>query len=153
MLDLPFEARRPASAPAAGIRHPAELLRTIGAWHLLVLCDLALRLRGFDGLFRLVGRWGASDRASDVDPVMRTERIRATCVAVDRACTFYFKHAWCLQRSAAAVCYLRLRGVDAQLVIGVRKIPFSAHAWAEVDEKVVNDRRGHTVGYREIARC
>jgi hypothetical protein len=34
---------------------------------------------------------------------------------------------------------LRAFGIPATLVIGARRLPFQAHAWAEVNGRVVND--------------
>ena len=62
------------------------------------------------------------------------------CRAVDLACIWYGKKVLCLQRSAAATCLLRRHGIPAQLVIGTQQIPFNAHAWVEVEGRVVNDR-------------
>lgn len=45
----------------------------------------------------------------------------------------------CLIRSLTLTAALRRNGVDAEVCIGVRKFPFSAHAWVEVDGVVMND--------------
>src|ERR1700740_259015 len=66
-----------------------------------------------------------------------TERV---CAAVDMACIWYWKEVLCLQRSAATACLLRGYGVAAQLVIGAQQMPFKAHAWVEVDGRIVNDK-------------
>ena len=60
--------------------------------------------------------------------------------SLDLACAFYPKQALCLQRSAVLVKMLRRRGVPAKIVIGAQKLPFKAHAWVEVDDKILNDR-------------
>lgn len=62
------------------------------------------------------------------------------CHAVDIACIWYWKQVLCLQRSAAATCFLRRHGIAAQLVIGTQQVPFNAHAWVEVDGQVVTDK-------------
>lgn len=62
------------------------------------------------------------------------------CRAVDLACIWYGKRVLCLQRSAATTCLLRRHGIPAQLVIGIQQIPFNAHAWVEVEGRVVSDR-------------
>ena len=68
------------------------------------------------------------------------DSVREICGAVDIACIWYWKEALCLQRSAAAACLLRKFGISAHLVIGTQQIPFKAHAWVEVDGRVVNDK-------------
>ncbi len=70
-------------------------------------------------------------------PVNGVEQI---CAAVDMACIWYWKEVLCLQRSAATACLLKRYGVPAQMMIGVQQIPFKAHAWVEVDGRVVNDK-------------
>lgn len=62
------------------------------------------------------------------------------CRAVDLACIWYWKRVLCLQRSAATVCLLRRYGVPARMVIGVQQTPFRAHAWVELEGRVVNDK-------------
>ena len=62
------------------------------------------------------------------------------CSAVDMACIWYWKEVLCLQRSAATACLLKKYGVPAQMVIGAQQMPFKAHAWVEVDGRVVNDK-------------
>jgi hypothetical protein len=133
--------------PAAAF---GSALRVVAAWLLLALADVALRLAGFHRFHRLVHRC----------PVLRPAPAgvhlplaQQSYAAVDRARTYYFKRAWCLQRAAAAVCLLRLRGVPAEMVIGVRKIPFYAHAWGEVDGVVVGDAQSLKARFSEIARC
>ena len=69
------------------------------------------------------------------------------------ACVFYFKQITCLQRAAATTCLLRKAGIRAELVIGVQTLPYSAHAWVEVDGLVVNDRSYTAQTYNAIARC
>ncbi|SRR5579872_2984075 len=60
--------------------------------------------------------------------------------ATDLACVYYWKQVLCLQRSASTVQMLRRHGIPARLVIGAQRLPFKAHAWVEVDERVINDR-------------
>ena len=99
----------------------------------LVLADALVKLRGFPALHRLVRAWPV--RGGMGEPA----QARAVCAAVDRAARFYFRRAWCLQRSATATCLLRWRGFPAELVIGVQPVPFAAHAWVEIQGEVAND--------------
>src|SRR5437868_8450798 len=70
-------------------------------------------------------------------PANAVERI---CAAVDMACIWYWKEVLCLQRSAATACLLKRHGVPAEMMIGAQQMPFKAHAWVEVDDRVVNDK-------------
>lgn len=81
------------------------------------------------------------------------EAVRQICSALDLACIWYPRQAMCLQRSAAATCLLRSYGVPAQMVIGVQKLPFKAHAWVEVDGQVVNDKSEMPEVYAVLEKC
>jgi Transglutaminase-like superfamily len=75
------------------------------------------------------------------------------CSAVDMACIWYWKEALCLQRSAATACLLKNYGVPAQMVIGAQQKPFRAHAWVEVDGRVVNDKPHVSEMYAVLEKC
>lgn len=147
---------RAASAPAdrgapLGAQRFSLLWRPL--WFLLAYAsllgmDVMLRLSGFDRFHQLIRRWPRWTRAN-VD-VTAAARIRA---AVDQAANFYPKRAWCLQRSAATTCLLRLRGLPAHLVIGVRRMPFAAHAWVELEGRIVNDDPRVCRAFDVIERC
>lgn len=66
--------------------------------------------------------------------------LEAICRAVDIASALYWKEVLCLQRSAATACLLKEHGYAAQVVVGAQQAPFRAHAWVEVDGRVVNDK-------------
>jgi hypothetical protein len=118
------------------------------AWCALLTVDVVLKTAGFDRFLRLVRKC----------PVLAARRphpedFRRITLAVDRAATRYFKRAWCLQRSAANVCLLRLRGIEAELVIGARKMPFAAHAWVEIGGQVINNHPIVQQRYAVLERC
>jgi transglutaminase superfamily protein len=144
---LPFEIEfRPDDVrPAATPRERAE---AAVAWCGLLAIDLLLRVAGFERFLRVVkGCPVVGARGADI---AGSRRISA---AVDRAATHYFKRAWCLQRSATNVCLLRLRGIEARLVIGARKLPFGAHAWVEVGNEVINNHPIVRERYAVLERC
>lgn len=85
-------------------------------------------------------------------PPRRPVRALARVAQAWRARRLYPAPVACLQRSVACVYLLRRRGVPAALVVGVRTPPFEAHAWAEVDGEVVNDRPGVAREYTVITR-
>jgi hypothetical protein len=120
-----------------------------GAWTLLLLVDVAKRF-GFWSLHRAVGKVPTLRRRSRRPAETSTRHV---CEAIESACVHYFHRVLCLQSAAAAVCLLRFHGIHAALVIGVRRLPFEAHAWVEVDGQVVlNDKPGLS-RYQTIARC
>jgi len=59
----------------------------------------------------------------------------------------------CLQRSATAACLLKKCGLAARLVIGAQQLPFKAHAWVEVEGRVVNDKPYMEEMYSVLDRC
>jgi Transglutaminase-like superfamily len=133
---------------AADCARRSGILFPILAYGTLVVIDGVLKLGGFGRMHRLVRGF----------PVRRRTRAKAEtahriCGAVDRAALYYPKRAWCLQRSAAAVCLLRLAGHPAELVIGAHRLPFYAHAWAEIGREVVNDEQAVQTYYGVLERC
>jgi hypothetical protein len=54
--------------------------------------------------------------------------------------------------AATCACLLRLHGLRAELAIGVRRAPFEAHAWTELDGIVVYDDVGIPGHYAVVAR-
>ena len=118
------------------------------AWTLLLLFDVIEKTLGFQRLYRLLSR--APRRRGQARPAT-TERL---CDAVNAASVCYVRRVRCLQSAAAAVCLLRFHRIPADLVIGIRRLPFSAHAWVEVDRQVVmNEQPDMGAIYRVIARC
>jgi hypothetical protein len=64
---------------------------------------------------------------------------RELCEAMLLATCFYIKPVMCLQHSVCTGRLLRWHGVPATVTIGYRLNPFMAHAWVEVNGRVVND--------------
>jgi hypothetical protein len=75
------------------------------------------------------------------------------CHSVDLACVWYWKQVLCLQRSAVTCCLLKRCGIPARLVIGVRQLPFRAHAWVESNGMIVNDRPDLRHIYAVVDEC
>lgn len=113
----------------------------------LIHFDLYLARGNFARLYDKVRSYPVSKKAPFPDAV---ERI---CAAMDMACIWYWKEALCLQRSAALTCLLKQCGVLAQMVIGAQQMPFKAHAWVEVDGRVVNDKPYTPEMYGVLDRC
>jgi len=113
----------------------------------LIHFDLYLAWGNFAVLYNKVRKYPIGKRPPAPDAV---EHI---CSAIDMACIWYWKEALCLQRSAATACLLRKYGVPAQLVIGAQQMPFKAHAWVEVDGRVVNDKPYTPEMYAVLDRC
>ena len=113
----------------------------------LIQFDLYLARGDFQALYDKVRNYPIRKMPTSVEP---TERI---CAAVDMACIWYWKEVLCLQRSAATAVLLKRHGIPAQLVIGAKQMPFKAHAWVEVEGRVVNDRPYTPEVYSVLDRC
>jgi hypothetical protein len=117
------------------------------AYGKLIYFDLYLARGNFSALYEKVRNYPV--RKPVASPGVTDE----ICAAVDVACIWYWKEALCLQRSAATACLLREYGVPAQLVIGAQQMPFKAHAWVEVEGRVVNDKPYMREMYAVLDRC
>jgi prolyl oligopeptidase len=111
-----------------------DFLQIVRAYGMLIHFDSYIARNGFAALHNKVRYFPVANRRPSPGTV------RQTCRALDIASVCYWKQVLCLHRSAAATCLLRRLGVPAQMVIGVQHLPFRAHAWVEVDGRVVNDR-------------
>ncbi|MGA2811782.1 MAG: lasso peptide biosynthesis B2 protein [Candidatus Acidiferrum sp.] len=119
----------------------------VRAYVALIRFDLFLARQDFAGLYDAVRNHPCPRVA--VDDGATSE----ICLAVDLASIWYWKHVLCLQRSAAAACLLKDRGIPAELVIGAQHMPFRAHAWVEVHGRVVNDKSYTKEMYSVLDRC
>jgi hypothetical protein len=119
----------------------------IRALVVLLSLERPLRAGNFAAIYDRVRRIPVGETAAAAGAL---ERI---CDAVDSACLWYWKQVLCLQRSVATVILLRKRGIPAELVIGAQHMPFKAHAWVEVDGRVVNDRSYMSEMYSVLDRC
>jgi hypothetical protein len=117
------------------------------AYLMLLYFDLYLTRGNFAGLYSKVR--GCPTRKGTVPP----GAIERICSALDLAAIWYWKEVLCLQRSAATVCLLRRHGVGAHMIIGVQQLPFKAHAWVEVEGRVVNDKPYMHEMYAVLDRC
>ncbi|RYM09255.1 lasso peptide biosynthesis B2 protein [Sphingobium cupriresistens] len=60
-------------------------------------------------------------------------------LAFDRTDSLFGNHDRCLVRSMAFTALCRQRGIEVMLILGVRDLPFAAHAWVQHRRLVVND--------------
>jgi hypothetical protein len=126
---------------------PAISLLVLQAYLRLIRFDLYLARGDFVALHNKVRNYPIGKVPASPDSV------EPICSAVDMACIWYCKEVLCLQRSAVTACLLREYGVSAHMVIGAQQMPFKAHAWVEVDGRVVNDKSYVTAVYAVLERC
>jgi hypothetical protein len=113
----------------------------------LILFDFYLARSNFAAIYDKVRNYPVGKTTPPPDAV------ECICSAVDMACIWYWKEALCLQRSAVTSCLLKSHGIVAQMVIGAQRLPFKAHAWVEVDGRVVNDKPYVPEMYAVLDRC
>ena len=106
-------------------------LLVIHALYEIARHDAILRLRGSGRTLQQVSRQCVVARLAS------HEVEQAICEAVLLATCLYWKPVLCLQRAVCTARLLRKHGVNARLAIGYRPAPFFAHAWVEVDGRVV----------------
>jgi len=137
--------------PVAVARVKAEVsvmsFLILKAYLKLIHFDLYLARGDFAAIYDKVRNTPVRKRAPIRDVVERV------CSAIDMACIWYWKEALCLQRSAATACLLKKCGVPAQMVIGAQQMPFRAHAWVEVEGRVVIDKPYMQEVYGVLDKC
>ena len=120
---------------------------TLKAYFMLLYFDFYLLRGNFAALYQRVRSYSLHSNKPPANSILQI------CSAVDMACIWYWREALCLQRSAATACLLRRQGIYAQMVIGAQQLPFRAHAWVEVDGRVVNDKPYICEMYAVLDRC
>lgn len=120
---------------------------TLRAYLTLIYFDLFLARKDFGALYNRVRLCPIAPRQTSLPT---TEKV---CAAVDAACIWYWKEVLCLQRSAVSVYLLRTYGVPARMLIGIQQFPFRAHAWVEVDGRIVNDKPYMRELYAVLDQC
>jgi len=106
----------------------------LNAYFQLILFHLRLKRGRFNSLHHAVSRTRQSISADANHSIQQISSI------VDLACVWYPFRVLCLQRSAATACLLKQHGFAARMIVGVKRLPFRAHAWVEVGDEVVNDK-------------
>jgi hypothetical protein len=107
-------------------RLPGGLL----AFSALTLTALSLRFRGFSKTY---GRQTEVCGTAGQCAIPPLEVLVRSFLAAENI-AFFIRRAPndCLARSLALFRYLRWRGIPATHIIGIRRVPFAAHAWVEV---------------------
>jgi hypothetical protein len=108
--------------------------------------DLVSAVFGFGSIYRRLAAAGGAEVRSDLRGAEVVSR------AIELAACFYWKPVLCLQRSVVMVAVLKKRGIRANVVIGYRGDPFFAHAWVEVDGRVLNDSAAFPKRLRILCR-
>jgi len=98
----------------------------------IAFIDALVSIRGFSALDRLVRRMQVRRRRGSQTAAELSQMMNL-------AESYYPRALHCLRRSAAMTWLLRSRGYPAEMVVGASVLPFLAHAWVELDGRVVGD--------------
>lgn len=120
----------------------------------LIRIDLGLQIVGFERLFRKhVKRYSLP--SANVQKLKITdqvaEEINKLLMTIDYVCTVYPRSAQCMHRSFLGYQYLRKKfHLPVELVVGVRKMPFTAHAWLMLNGNNMNEDTQYTDQFQII---
>lgn len=115
---------------------------------LLVFLDISLRLFGFPKTFeKYVLKYSGHVKVRDSYSELLLENMLQDLILIDRVCSYYPFEAKCLHRSFLGYRLLcKKYKLNVELVIGVRKVPFYAHAWLKCDGLNINEQEDVTEG-------
>lgn len=101
--------------------------------------DNRMKTEGFESIYRQYLTKSVSlPPMRDVTPV-EAAFISKIGPIIDKVCFNFLGKARCLHRSLVGFELFNDRGIPIDLVVGVTKAPFMAHAWLEYKGNVVND--------------
>ncbi len=142
--------RSKRSDPATFLALPGrERVLALEAVVLLPLVELSLRRSGYDRTSRRLARLARNgSRQGPADDLVPAS-VKMVALSASRTPV----PAKCLARSLTIWALLRRRGVDSEVVIGVRAggEPLDAHAWVEVDGRPVNETQETVDSYARLA--
>ncbi len=141
----------PIVAPAAdrvSVAYPskASLMLLVQVVLAQLMASLMVRIVPMRVIARHLKRLNTGE-SRDGGDVNATDRLAA---AFRRASVLIRVEGNCLPRTLAFVWLARRRRCDANLVIGVRINPFSAHCWAQAGNVVLNDRLDRAILFKPI---
>jgi hypothetical protein len=139
-----FDHDRPPEDAIAARAPPAWLPDMGAALMCLVLAQRTLKRHGFSAAYRQTSAAPRGRRSGVLDRVIKSFLAAENLFVARRAPDD------CLVRSLALFRFLKLFDVAAHHVIGVRRLPFGAHAWVERDGVPVLQDNVH--GFIPISR-
>ena len=129
------------------------VFRFIQYYLLLIQFHIRLKRRQFEGVFeQYTSLYQHIDRDwKSLTPERLHRDANNILRLVDIVCALFPFEAQCLHRSFLAYQLLRKTlGLSVELVIGVRKFPFSAHAWLMFEDGNVNESESYTQQFTVI---
>ncbi len=93
-----------------------------------------MKRRGIGGILHYIEKYSRKKRL-----IPDEIEVQTLANTIDAASLIYPKKTFCLAWAATFVIIARKKGWDSNLVIGIQSHPFYAHAWVEIDGKVIHD--------------
>lgn len=111
---------------------------------LLIMFDIEMHLKGFNAVFmRYCNKYShikkLTRKFNDDESVINS--IEQEFLLFDVVCTWYPRKANCIHKTLVGYKIIRQKyGIPVDMVVGVRKFPFEAHAWLVLKGKnIFND--------------
>lgn len=120
------------------------------AWWFLITTKHSLRSKGFSNTYKNLRALVKPNRSQPASEGDLEHFERAFSLAEN---FFVMREAPkdCLPRSLALYRFFLACGATAEHWIGVRTLPFQAHAWVEVNGRVIRDSQKYVDNYARIA--
>jgi hypothetical protein len=126
-------------------------LLTLHAWYCLFHTVRALSAKGLANVYHEYASLPvARSTFADVDELL--DRSVAAFSIAENFFVIRTAPKDCLPRSLALFRFLRSKGLSVDHCIGVRRVPFQAHAWVEFRDRVVHDNPSRRSTFTTIAR-
>ncbi|WP_369900970.1 lasso peptide biosynthesis B2 protein [Bacillus manliponensis] len=119
----------------------------IQIFFLLFYVDYLLNKKGL----KETCEWMKEKKSKNARNIENIEELYMMCEIIQRACTKHFlkDRALCLHQSLVVYYILSKSGYKVDMCIGASKVNFTAHAWVEFQEQVINDtqdvREAHNI--------
>ena len=116
----------------------ARRFLVLEAWMVLHAMSILLKVWGFGKTVKHV--CPQQDGRKPVPTAPDEAAVDRVTAAIARAKGWHMRGTTedCLPVALTGLVLLRRKGVAAQLMLGVRRFPFGAHAWVKVGERVVD---------------
>ncbi len=154
LLKLGFLEKETSATPEVkqlSTRRGIRYFPALRAWWYLMATACSLSLRGFAGTYARCSNLSVARLPAE----MERDSLALALRAFGRAENFFYLRKApkdCLPRSLALFRFLRAMGFPVEHCIGVKRFPFSAHAWVENDGEVIYDHSGRPGGLTTLAR-
>lgn len=104
----------------------------------MLLCfDIELHYRGFNEVFKKYAKkyYRIKDKKMTAEKFEKyTKEIETIFRKLDIVCTWYPRKADCIHKTLLGYRIIRKKySVPVDMVVGVRKFPFEAHAWLQIN--------------------